>query len=119
MKNLIVAIALLPLGLLSSEVSAQDLGGALNPSEIGNGQVLSGMMRGHAERGYAERRHADRHYGGRRPFYAYSNSPSYSPRAAQTCANVPIVRARLGAGDPRVQKLIILCRLGGYSIAGR
>jgi hypothetical protein len=35
-------------------------------------------------------------------------------RTAQTCANVPRVRARLGAGNPKVQELARLCRKAGY-----
>lgn len=37
-----------------------------------------------------------------------------SSRTAQTCANVPIVRKRLGASNPKVRELARLCRMGGY-----
>jgi hypothetical protein len=37
-----------------------------------------------------------------------------SSRAAQTCANLPRARARLGAGNPSVQGLERACRKGGY-----
>ena len=35
-------------------------------------------------------------------------------RTAQTCANVPAARARLGAGNLKVRKLAQLCRQAGY-----
>ncbi|WP_141243933.1 hypothetical protein [Sphingomonas lenta] len=35
-------------------------------------------------------------------------------RTARTCANVPSVRARLGADNLKVQQLARLCRQAGY-----
>jgi hypothetical protein len=51
--------------------------------------------------------------------YSGSRSPRVSQRArakraAATCANLPRVRARLGADDPNVQGLARACRRAGF-----
>jgi len=79
--------------LLSAPASAQDMPGALNLPDLARTQTQSSAMHSHAER---DRR-----------------GPRAS-RTAQTCANVPRVRARLGANDPRVQRLAYLCKKAGY-----
>ncbi|PAX06974.1 hypothetical protein [Sphingomonas lenta] len=50
----------------------------------------------------------------RRPSDRTSARRSSASRTARTCANVPAVRARLGADDPKVQELARLCRRAGY-----
>ena len=70
----------------------------LDPGMIAQGQVIAGTARGYAERGGWRDR----------------GVRSSTNRTAQTCANVPRVRARLGAGNPKVQELARLCRKAGY-----
>lgn len=45
---------------------------------------------------------------------ARTRGQSSAQRAAQTCAELPMYRSRLGAGSPRVQQLTRLCRQAGY-----
>lgn len=70
----------------------------LDAGMIAQGQVIAGTSRGYAERG-----------GWRDP--SVRSSPD---RTARTCANVPRVRARLGAENRKVQQLARLCRNAGY-----
>jgi hypothetical protein len=70
----------------------------LDPAMIAQGQVLSGTARGYAERGGV------RDDGGR-------GSPE---KTARICGQVPKVRARLGAKNPRYLELARLCRKAGY-----
>lgn len=42
------------------------------------------------------------------------NNGGTSSRTARTCANVPVVRKRLGVSNPKVRELARLCRMAGY-----
>jgi len=89
-----LALATLMLGL-SIPAQAQ-----IDPAGVAQGAVLSTTMRAHSNR-IAKR-------SGRESSRATMN------RTAQTCANVPSVRARLGSNNPKVQELARLCRAAGY-----
>lgn len=73
----------------------------LDPVMLGQGHTLNAAIRAQAQqRGGATNRRQ-----------SYS---SRAARAAQTCANLPRVRARLGADNPDVQQLAQACRSAGF-----
>ena len=68
----------------------------MDPVVTGQGQVLSGTMRGYAERDAAGPHH--------------SAPSSVTPRQAAACAQKARFRQQYGADNPKVQKLYRLCR---------
>ena len=67
----------------------------LDPAVIAQGQVLSGMHRGHAERGYRAQRWRT------------------TVRQAAACANKGRYRSQHGVKHPQVRRLYSLCRAAG------
>jgi hypothetical protein len=71
----------------------------MDPVVTGQGQVLSGTMRGYAERDAAR---------------LHSPAPSSAtPRQVAACAQKARFRRQYGADNPKVQKLYRLCRAIG------
>lgn len=87
--------------LLASPATAQH-------SEIGAANLdAAGSIAGTAALGS----YLDDDRGGRP---ARASQRARAKRAAATCANLPRVRARLGADDPNVQGLARACRRAGF-----
>jgi len=86
---------------LGSSALAQDMPGALSLPDVSRSLVIGGTAEGYAQR-------SQRSQTGRSP-------QAMASRSAQTCANVPATRVRLGVNDFRVRKLEQLCAQLGYS----
>jgi len=87
--------------LLASPAAAQhsDLGAANLDAA---GSIAGGIAMG----SYAENENGSRS--------ARPSNRARAARAAATCANLPRVRARLGADNPKVQGLAKACRQAGF-----
>lgn len=88
--------------LLAGLAASAPAAAQLDPVMLGQGHTLNAAIRAQAQqRGGATNRQQQ----------GYS---SRAARAAQTCANLPRVRARLGADNPDVQQLAQACRSAGF-----
>lgn len=72
-------------------------GGAMDPVAVSNPMAVQAASEAQARRLRGRQSRASR-----------------ATRTAQTCGNVPRARERLGADNPRVQRLAQLCRQAGY-----
>lgn len=89
-------------GLIGLFVSSVPASAQIDPVGVGQGAVLSTMMRARSNRTSAGR--------------SGNSARQTSPRqAARICGDLPDYRARFGASDSRVIALTRACRQGGYT----
>ena len=90
------------LGIVAAPTSAalaQDAGGAFNM-----GQLTGTLSQDHVTQSEKARARGE------------TEASAGENRAARNCASVSALKARYGAEDPRIGKLIQLCRRGGYAV---
>lgn len=100
-KYLLLAAALL-ITTLANVALAQDVGGALNM-----GQLTGTLSQDHVTQDESARA---------RGSGTDAASSASATLAARNCASVSKLKARYGANDPRIGKVIQLCRQGGYEV---
>ena len=98
MRSVFLTMSALVLFTPLSAADAQEWsGGAMDSVAVSNPMAVQAASEAQA-----------RHFSGRH------SRVNGATRTAQTCGNVPRVRERLGADNPRVQRLAQLCRQAGY-----
>lgn len=100
-KNLLLTAGLL-IAAPANLALAQDAGGAFNM-----GQLTGTLSQDHVTQ--SERARA-------RGNGTVETSSDSASAAARNCASVSKLKARYGADDPRIVKVIQLCRQGGYEV---
>lgn len=83
---------------IANVASAQDVGGAFNM-----GQLTGTLSQDHVTQSERARASSD------------EGASERTARTARNCASVSALKARYGA-DPRIGKIIQLCRQGGYAV---